>query len=215
MKNVVYILGAGFSAPLGLPLMSDFLEKAKNMISADEVKYGHFDGLIDRVNKTSLAMNIFEYERFNIEEALSILDFSEKPGMMSNLKKEFVRFIIDVIKYYTHRPFTLLPEGRIYDQLPDYPDIWTTDPFQDMSSSWKSYVGFVGGIQKLELYDEMVDFNGRQLRAINLRKSEHTSVSYSVITLNYDIDSVNRAKKLPSLNSTLKTTLWRAKAARY
>ena len=31
MERVVYLLGAGFSAPLGLPVMSNFLEKSKYM----------------------------------------------------------------------------------------------------------------------------------------------------------------------------------------
>ncbi|WP_175406349.1 hypothetical protein [Bacillus sp. FJAT-27264] len=32
MEKVVYILGAGFSAPLGIPVMSNFIMKAKTYI---------------------------------------------------------------------------------------------------------------------------------------------------------------------------------------
>ena len=39
-ENVVYILGAGFSAQFGLPLMNNFLEKSKDMYAIkDEVNY--------------------------------------------------------------------------------------------------------------------------------------------------------------------------------
>ena len=36
MEKVVYLLGAGFSAPLGLPIISDFHIKAKRMSSNHE-----------------------------------------------------------------------------------------------------------------------------------------------------------------------------------
>jgi hypothetical protein len=35
MKNVVYVLGAGFSAYAGLPVMSNFIEKAKDIYFSD------------------------------------------------------------------------------------------------------------------------------------------------------------------------------------
>jgi len=35
LEKVVYLLGAGFSAPLGLPVMSNFLEKSKDIYFAD------------------------------------------------------------------------------------------------------------------------------------------------------------------------------------
>jgi hypothetical protein len=34
IEKVTYILGAGFSAPLGLPVMGDFLLKSKDTLAA-------------------------------------------------------------------------------------------------------------------------------------------------------------------------------------
>jgi len=33
MQNIVYILGAGFSMPFGLPIMSNFIDKAQGKIT--------------------------------------------------------------------------------------------------------------------------------------------------------------------------------------
>ena len=37
----VYIVGAGFSAPLGLPVMSNFLMKSKDMYPLDPERFGY------------------------------------------------------------------------------------------------------------------------------------------------------------------------------
>ena len=54
MENVVYLLGAGFSAPLGLPVMDNFLEKSKDLYQKDPQKYADFLDVfkeIDRLGK--------------------------------------------------------------------------------------------------------------------------------------------------------------------
>lgn len=42
MDKVVYLLGAGFSAPIGLPVMGNFLEKSKDQHYADPDRFGYF-----------------------------------------------------------------------------------------------------------------------------------------------------------------------------
>ena len=42
MEKVVYILGAGFSAPLGLPVISNFYEKSKDLYFSDTIQYKYF-----------------------------------------------------------------------------------------------------------------------------------------------------------------------------
>lgn len=39
IQRVAYLLGAGFSAPLGLPVMSNFLAKAKDLYFEDQERY--------------------------------------------------------------------------------------------------------------------------------------------------------------------------------
>lgn len=42
VENVVYILGAGFSAQFGLPIMSNFLEKSKDMYALKDYPENDF-----------------------------------------------------------------------------------------------------------------------------------------------------------------------------
>jgi len=46
--HVVYILGAGFSAPLGLPVMANFLEISKDMFASDPETYRDFAKVFKR-----------------------------------------------------------------------------------------------------------------------------------------------------------------------
>ncbi|MFC1896563.1 hypothetical protein ACFL0Q_07900 [Thermodesulfobacteriota bacterium] len=39
MENILYFIGAGFSAPFGLSVMSNFLEKARDMYFSDTQGY--------------------------------------------------------------------------------------------------------------------------------------------------------------------------------
>ena len=43
LERVVYLLGAGCSAGLGLPVMADFLEKSKDLYFSDSDRYAHFE----------------------------------------------------------------------------------------------------------------------------------------------------------------------------
>ncbi len=77
MENVVYLLGAGFSAPLGLPVMSNFLEKAKDLYFSDEIKYKSFFKVLDKIKDLSIIKNYYHADLLNIEEILSILEMQQ------------------------------------------------------------------------------------------------------------------------------------------
>lgn len=53
MERIVYLLGAGFSAPLGLPIMSDFYFKSQDMFMAEPDKYSHFKEVFDTIRDMS------------------------------------------------------------------------------------------------------------------------------------------------------------------
>lgn len=38
-QNIVYFLGAGFSATSGIPVMGNFIDKARDLFFSDENKY--------------------------------------------------------------------------------------------------------------------------------------------------------------------------------
>lgn len=100
MQNVVYVIGAGFSAPLGLPLISDFIVKAKDQFFSDPDRYSHFQEVFDRISALAVTKNYFAADLFDIEEVLSILEMGDTfSGTFS--KEAFTRFLADVIAYYT------------------------------------------------------------------------------------------------------------------
>src|SRR4051812_18098433 len=100
MENVLYITGAGFSAPLGLPVMSNFLLKSKDMFFNSESKWPHFEKVFKTIQEMSVAKNYYETNLFNIEEILSILEMRESLGEALP-KREFTKYIVDVINHYT------------------------------------------------------------------------------------------------------------------
>jgi NAD-dependent SIR2 family protein deacetylase len=52
--KVVYLLGAGFSAPLGLPVMSNFRMKSEEMFASDPKAYPHFENVFKTIKELSL-----------------------------------------------------------------------------------------------------------------------------------------------------------------
>ena len=56
IDKVVYVLGAGFSAPLGIPVMSNFLVKSKDMYFASPERFSHFQKVFDRIRSTHVAL---------------------------------------------------------------------------------------------------------------------------------------------------------------
>ncbi len=100
MEKITYVLGAGFSAPLGIPVMRDFLTKSKDLYFSNTTRYIHFKQVFDLIRDLSVAKNYFDTDLFNIEEILSILEmqvFVEK----RRLRKAFLQYVRDVIIYYT------------------------------------------------------------------------------------------------------------------
>src|SRR5437899_2255848 len=100
MERIVYLLGAGFSAPLGLPVMRNFRLKSQDMYLADSDKYGHFKEVFDTIRDMSIIKNYYDANLFNIEDILSILEMGEYLEGGS-LKEVFLRYIKDVIAFYT------------------------------------------------------------------------------------------------------------------
>lgn len=102
MERVVYLLGAGFSAPLGLPVMSNFLEKSKDMYFENKERYSYFSSVLDQIRDFSVVKNYYKSDLFNIEEILSILEMANQlGGRRLKLKKDFIKYLSDVVEYYT------------------------------------------------------------------------------------------------------------------
>ena len=89
METITYILGAGFSAPIGLPVTNNFLIKSKDLYFTDHNKYDYFKSVFNTIEELSVCKNYFNADLFNIEEILSILEMgSFLDG--KKMKKDFI-----------------------------------------------------------------------------------------------------------------------------
>jgi hypothetical protein len=176
MEKVVYLLGAGFSAPLGLPLMSNFRLKSEEMYAENPERYAHFKEVFDTIRHISISKSYYETNVFNIEDILSILEMGEylegRP-----LKETFLKYIADVIEYYTPdlQPHEKALPGNWTEWL------WGTD------RSWYPYAFFVGSLLNLRFLLAGETFQKGLYQEIMCASNHKPRVRYSIVTLNYDL----------------------------
>lgn len=181
MERIVYLLGAGFSAPLGLPVMKNFISKSRDMTSNDKSgKYSYFENIFEKIKDVSYLKSFINSDLFNIEEILSILEMGFFVGDKTINIKDFKKYIKDVISFYT-------------------PSI-DFNPKNLMISNWNDFV--FGRDHKLNFYGLFICylFQLRIEKTIkivsteNILKFETKQIirngnlvrKYDIVTLNYD-----------------------------
>jgi len=169
MEKIVYILGAGFSAPRGLPIMSDFLSRARDMMRDYDQEYNHFDEILNKINEINGIKNYFKADLFNIEEVLSILEMKSDLGG-EDYAKLFRELIKEVVNYYTPK----IPKLEKFPGSNWYHYIFGPDDL------WNRYGCFMANLRNLAIYKTDNDF-------FDLLGKKNISTSYSVLTLNYDL----------------------------
>jgi hypothetical protein len=136
MEHVIYILGAEFSAPLGIPVISNFLEKSKDQFFSNQAAFPRFRDVFTNINNLARAKNIYQADLHNIEEILSIFEM-EGVGkdFHQNVRKDFVDYIGDVVRYYTPQPQpAALGSHRMWN-------------IAGVTETWTDYCAFVAAIQ--------------------------------------------------------------------
>jgi hypothetical protein len=174
MERIVYLLGAGFSAPLGLPVMSNFYFKSQNMYFEDPAKYAYFASIFDTIRKISVGKNYFETNVSNIEDVLSILEMGDYLNG-NEIQQQFKDYIIDVIERYT---------PPIKDHFKTQRVDWDVQLVGN-ERLWVPYVMFSCALLGVRFYP----INNPQIHSASdagLSLDAHPDVEYSVITLNYD-----------------------------
>ena len=179
MEKVVYFLGAGFSAPLGLPIMNNFLEKSKDIVmSGDkplEDKYEYFFEIFNSIKNMHYIKSFYESDLFNIEEILSILEMNEM--LDASFKSQFHSYIIDVIEYYTPQ----------IDDIKDRKYELKRDMYADPSLN--AYAFFIANLFKLKFHEKELisNISGERKRVPYLDFNSKINTSYGIVTLNYDL----------------------------
>jgi hypothetical protein len=171
MENVVYLIGAGFSAPLGLPVMNNFLLRAKDMYFGDKERFKGFSEVFEMLQKIDGCKNYFETDLFNIEEVLSILEMRESLRGEKH-RKTFVNFICEVIKYYT--PELFVPHEI---QQAFYCNFFG-------GKQWQHYGDFIASLYGLSLIETPGDMNCMRYW---LTRNEDMRNRYTIVSLNYDL----------------------------
>ena len=108
MDKNVYILGAGFSKEIGLPLQDDFLLLAKEVYFRHPQKYQHFNAVFDYQDKLSKMRQFLSYPLLNLEHLFNIMEmdiFYSKNQETVRIKNDFVNLIKDVLMELTPSPF--------------------------------------------------------------------------------------------------------------
>ncbi|MCI0449281.1 MAG: SIR2 family protein [Chlorobi bacterium] len=179
MEKIVYILGAGFSRPLGLPLMNDFIEKSKDMYfdNIDNSDYSDFQSIFNTIRDMAISKQYYDTDLDNIEEVLSILEMQKFTGERTKVKS-FLEYICKVIKYYT-------PEiNWDVNDFKSPPEHWRFGIW-GKEEIWNDYGYFVmsmiGNKKMVRKYHR--EDNIHYWKIEDVRKNTH----YSVVTMNYDL----------------------------
>ena len=176
MKTIVYFLGAGFSVPAGLPVISNFLFKAKDQLAQDPEKYKHFAEVFQYIDSLSKAKNFTNIDLYNIEEIFSIADTHELLGHKH--KENLEQFIKDVIEYHTPKFSSQLGSTDIVGQV-------NVHGLFGSSERCRHYVLFVSSLLNVCLSGTPNATGDLLVNEVTAEKcqSDHC---YKVITLNYD-----------------------------
>lgn len=97
-QSVVFFIGAGFSAPFGLPVMSNFIDKARDLYFNDPAKYSSIGQTLELIAKYSSVKNYLNINLHNIEDLLSIayMEFAiTKKSKDMKLVTEFIKVVIE------------------------------------------------------------------------------------------------------------------------
>jgi hypothetical protein len=181
MEKIVYVLGAGFSAPLGLPVMANFLERAKDQFAEKPTEFPHFEKVFETIDRLSVSKNYYNADLFNIEEILSILEMDDQLEGNSR-RDEFVTFIRDVIKYRTP-PLQSLPTDKPLIQLLG-------------QGSWTMYGAFTAAVLNCSFNMTRSGSSYHWTRAGRAQ----SGITYSIVTLNYDLIPETSASQMQKMS---------------
>ena len=168
-SKVVYILGAGFSAPLGLPVMSDFLSRSKDLYFEDSQRFKHFDKVFQEIRHMAQAKNYLDIDLFNIEQILSILDMEDYASDTSH-RDDFTKYLADTIS-------TLTPTTNAKSPIPGNWHDWL---FAE-DDRVRAYCYWLAGL--LGIWVRSTDQTG----VFSLEDIPDSGSGYGIITLNYDL----------------------------
>jgi hypothetical protein len=156
--------------------MNNFYDKSREMYNRDQSMFRHFRDVFTTIGQIAAVRKFFEADLYNLEEILSILEIQEYL-LGGRLKDIFIRYISDVIEYYTP---DILP-GEIDTPILKE-DYNLFSGVQDLQ--WQPYLNFVGSI--LQAKAVIPKPGNTQFSEWWVHPAEKPTAHYALITLNYD-----------------------------
>ncbi|MEO8399632.1 MAG: SIR2 family protein [Ignavibacteriaceae bacterium] len=150
---------------MGLPLMSNFFEKSKDLYFNNKEEYKFFEEVINTFDDLHRIKGYYNSDLTNIEELLSILEMKEEL-FHDSPKKQFIKYIQAVITGYT----PLLPPQNL---------LFERNKYFNKFKEWENILLFISSLLNLQVSFE----DTHQILEVNQEKS----TSYNIITLNYDL----------------------------
>lgn len=167
-KNITYILGAGFSSPLGLPIMSNFFDMAKEIYK--ETTDNSFKSIFNIIKELHAIKSFMNFDLFNIEEVLSLLEMGILTSENRKNRALYIKFIKKVIEYYT---------PKLNDGIINYGDKRGPEFIFDDNIIINNYGLFISSLLSLQFIKNTKNNN------ISYKYID-TDNNYNIITLNYD-----------------------------
>lgn len=179
MKSVVYFLGAGFSAPAGLPVISNFLFRARDQFFREPLKYNYFKEVFQYIDGLSKAKNFINLDLFNIEEVFSVADTHELLG--KGIRKQLEQFIKEVFVFHTPQYSRLSVRLR--------PNLNIIEVLFSNTNINQLYVSFVSALLHVIFEaknpdSRLADYSYEDIAAV---QNNVNGVEYKFISLNYDM----------------------------
>ncbi len=172
-EKIVYLLGAGFSAPLGLPVMKEFYGKSHELRRQRPNEFKYFDQVFEFVRRTGEVSGYYKStDVLNIEQTLSMLDMVDQLDGVK-LRETITRYISDVISASTP---SISP--RVYQINSAMDRIFWED-------RWYPYAAFISAIFHIR-FKRIDPVDGQPTKYEFEAHEPLPQNDYSVITLNYD-----------------------------
>lgn len=169
----MYVLGAGFSAPLGLPLVQNFLEKSKDQYFANLGEFAYFQKVYEIINQLARIKNVYSTDLYNIEEILSLVEMqSYLAGQHNPTHSLLIDYITDVIQFHTPQIPSPMENHEHWGM-----NVAGTAP-------WYRFVEFTAGLLPYAFRGTGQPGGPFHWEAT---PRQNPQVRYSVVTLNYDL----------------------------
>lgn len=179
--NVLYILGAGFSAPAGLPTIGTFYRTSRRLFFTEGKNYEHFKPVFDYIERASGAMNYLDAELFNIEELLSIIEMDNVANSRRETEIDINRFVIDTVRACTPKIMWESP-----NVMTEHLHLFKCQSVENNVIGL--YAAFILSLINADVYVLRKSDEAKSFECLfpNTKEDSTYEARYSVLTFNYD-----------------------------